>query len=164
MPNGHRKFRFVSQLEHRNGWWTQHRLYYLTEYLTKTIANISGRNAWKGSGKSDRLHTKRDAMLSKVQIISKALSDIEYVRSLEGRLGRLVTEAYVRCLTYTHGKILMRIASLHGMLTINRSLTNRICGRPLGGSLHQRTPAVKRDIRARRDQMRRWLVSATGVI
>lgn len=37
------------------------------------------------------------------QIISKALSDIEYVRSLEGRLGQLVTEAYVRCLTYTHG-------------------------------------------------------------
>lgn len=37
------------------------------------------------------------------QIIRKALSDIEYVRSLQGRLGRLVTEAYVRCLTYTHG-------------------------------------------------------------
>ncbi|CZR61827.1 related to multidrug resistance protein [Phialocephala subalpina] len=37
------------------------------------------------------------------EIIEKSLSDIEYVRNLHGRLGRLVTEAYVRCLTYTHG-------------------------------------------------------------
>lgn len=37
------------------------------------------------------------------EIIEKSLSDIEYVRSLHGRLGQLVTAAYVRCLTYTHG-------------------------------------------------------------
>ena len=39
------------------------------------------------------------------QIITRALSDIEYVRSLRGRLGNLVTEAYIRCLGYTHGTI-----------------------------------------------------------
>lgn len=37
------------------------------------------------------------------QIIARALSDIEYVRSLHGRVGKLVTEAYIRCLGYTHG-------------------------------------------------------------
>lgn len=38
------------------------------------------------------------------QIIDRALSDIEYVRSLKGRLGELVTDAYIRCLGYTHGR------------------------------------------------------------
>lgn len=42
-------------------------------------------------------------LMIELQIISKALADLEYVRSLHGKLGRLVTEAYVRCLTYTHG-------------------------------------------------------------
>ena len=38
------------------------------------------------------------------QIINRALSDIGYVTSLKGLLGEIVTEAYVKCLTYTHGK------------------------------------------------------------
>lgn len=38
------------------------------------------------------------------QIIERSLSDIGYVTSLEGRLREIVTEAYVKCLTYTHGK------------------------------------------------------------
>jgi hypothetical protein len=41
------------------------------------------------------------------QIINRSLSDIEYVRSLQGRLGCLVTEAYIRCLGYTHGMDLL---------------------------------------------------------
>lgn len=84
-------------------------------------------------------------MLSKVQIITKALSDIEYVRSLEGGLGQIVTEAYVRCLTYTHGEIVTQIASLHGKLTRTRSLTCGIYGGPLGGSFHQGAPTLRRD-------------------
>ncbi|PVH69662.1 MFS general substrate transporter [Cadophora sp. DSE1049] len=50
-----------------------------------------------------QLRISLEGMEGRDEIITKALSDIEYVRSLEGRLGRLVTEAYVRCLTYTHG-------------------------------------------------------------
>lgn len=31
------------------------------------------------------------------------LSDIEYVRNLDGKLGEVVTNVYVNCLSYTHG-------------------------------------------------------------
>jgi hypothetical protein len=44
-------------------------------------------------------------LISPFQIISRSLADIEYVRSLHGRLGKLVTEAYITCLGYTHGTI-----------------------------------------------------------
>lgn len=95
-------------------------------------------------------------MLSTVQIINKALSDIEYVRSLEGRLGQLVTEAYVRCLTYTHGEIVRQIASLHGMLTSNRCFTNGVRCCPLGGCVYQGAPTLKLDFRAWQDGMGMW--------
>ncbi|ESZ91294.1 efflux pump antibiotic resistance protein [Sclerotinia borealis F-4128] len=36
------------------------------------------------------------------QIIERALSDIEYVRALDGKLGELVTNVYVNCLSNTH--------------------------------------------------------------
>ncbi|KAA8573503.1 hypothetical protein EYC84_005088 [Monilinia fructicola] len=36
------------------------------------------------------------------RIIERALSDIEYVRGLEGKLGEIVTNVYVNCLSYTH--------------------------------------------------------------
>ncbi|RDW91785.1 MFS general substrate transporter-53 [Coleophoma crateriformis] len=51
------------------------------------------------------------------QIITKALSDIEYVRSLRGWVGQIVTEAYIRSLAYTHsisliGEMVALIAAL----------------------------------------------------
>ncbi|KAH8591517.1 major facilitator superfamily domain-containing protein, partial [Bisporella sp. PMI_857] len=36
-------------------------------------------------------------------VIERSLKDLEYVKGLEGRLGEVVTRAYIRCLTYTHG-------------------------------------------------------------
>jgi hypothetical protein len=38
------------------------------------------------------------------QIITKALNDLGYVRGLRGTLGTLVTNAYIKCLAYTHGE------------------------------------------------------------
>lgn len=38
-----------------------------------------------------------------LQIIDRALSDLEYVRSLKGHVGELVTQAYIKSLSYTHG-------------------------------------------------------------
>jgi hypothetical protein len=38
------------------------------------------------------------------QIIEKAVSNIEYVLHLEGRLQEIVVKAYVTGLEYTHGK------------------------------------------------------------
>jgi hypothetical protein len=63
-----------------------------------------------------------------LQIITKALSDIEYVRSLQGRLGELVTAAYVKCLAYTHGwSNLQETLSLGHIANprLARRLTNR---------------------------------------
>jgi hypothetical protein len=39
-----------------------------------------------------------------MQIIDRSLSDIEYVRSLQGHVGKLVSQAYIKSLTYTHGE------------------------------------------------------------
>ncbi|KAF7898961.1 uncharacterized protein EAF01_008174 [Botrytis porri] len=36
------------------------------------------------------------------KIIEQALSDIEYVRNLDGKLGELVKIVYVNCLSFTH--------------------------------------------------------------
>ncbi|KAH8655148.1 major facilitator superfamily domain-containing protein [Tricladium varicosporioides] len=36
------------------------------------------------------------------QIISRALSDLEYVRLLKGHLGTIITSAYIKSLAYTH--------------------------------------------------------------
>ena len=40
-------------------------------------------------------------------IINRALSDIEYVKQLQGKLGELVTKVYVEFLGYTHCKLMI---------------------------------------------------------
>lgn len=41
---------------------------------------------------------------SGTKIISRVLSDLEYVQLLKGHLGTIVTSAYIKSLAYTHGK------------------------------------------------------------
>jgi len=38
------------------------------------------------------------------EIIGRALTDVDFVTGLKGRVGEIVTTAYVRCLGFTHGK------------------------------------------------------------
>ncbi|KAH6719494.1 major facilitator superfamily domain-containing protein [Leptodontidium sp. MPI-SDFR-AT-0119] len=75
-------------------------------YLSSNIGMVGGLSiaaAVLQSTLRKQLRISLEGMGGRDKIITKALSDIEYVRSLEGRLGQIVTEAYVRCLTYTHG-------------------------------------------------------------
>ncbi|CAL3973329.1 unnamed protein product [Diplocarpon coronariae] len=41
------------------------------------------------------------------RIIGRALSDIEYVRSLGGQLGQIVTQLHVNSLAFSHGEIIL---------------------------------------------------------
>jgi hypothetical protein len=53
------------------------------------------------------------------EIIERALSDIDYVIGPKGRLGDLVTAAYVQCLTDTHGiSLIGAIVALIAVLSI----------------------------------------------
>ncbi|KAL5313521.1 hypothetical protein ACEPPN_017941 [Leptodophora sp. 'Broadleaf-Isolate-01'] len=75
-------------------------------YLSSNIGMVGGlsiASAVLQSTLRKQLRISLEGMEGRDKIITKALSDIEYVRSLEGGLGQIVTEAYVRCLTYTHG-------------------------------------------------------------
>ncbi|KUJ07478.1 MFS general substrate transporter [Mollisia scopiformis] len=75
-------------------------------YLSSNVGMVLGlslASAILQSTLRKELRISLEGIKHREMIISKALSDIGYVRSLHGRLGRLVTEAYIRCLTYTHG-------------------------------------------------------------
>jgi len=67
------------------------------------VAGISIASALLQSTLRKQLRISLEGIDGMQDIITRSLADIEYVRSLKGRLGNLVTEAYVRCLGYTHG-------------------------------------------------------------
>ncbi|KAE9364881.1 major facilitator superfamily transporter [Stipitochalara longipes BDJ] len=75
-------------------------------YLSSSVGMVTGisiASALLQSTLRKQLRISLEGIDGMQDIINRALSDIEYVRSLEGRLGKLVTAAYVRCLGYTHG-------------------------------------------------------------
>ncbi|EHK97543.1 putative Aflatoxin biosynthesis ketoreductase nor-1 [Glarea lozoyensis 74030] len=51
---------------------------------------------------SSNLRIALEGKKNREDIINRALSDIEYVKGLHGKLGELVTKVYVDCLGYTH--------------------------------------------------------------
>jgi hypothetical protein len=63
------------------------------------------------------------------------------VRSLEGRLGKIVTEAYIRCLGYTHGMV--SLVSVPSRLRANDSLQVFLY---LDPSLLSLQPSVSRNV------------------
>ncbi|KAN0099992.1 MFS general substrate transporter [Hyaloscypha variabilis] len=75
-------------------------------YLSSSVGMVAGisiASALLQGTLRNQLRISLEGIDGMQNIINRSLSDIEYVRSLEGRLGKLVTEAYVRCLGYTHG-------------------------------------------------------------
>ncbi|KAF4627684.1 hypothetical protein G7Y89_g10464 [Cudoniella acicularis] len=77
-------------------------------YLSMNIGTVGGLSiaaAILQSTLRKQLSISLEGMQDREQIIKSALSDIEYVRSLKGDLGAIVTAAYVKCLAYTHSKL-----------------------------------------------------------
>lgn len=86
-------------------------------YLSSNIGMVGGLSvaaAILQSTLRKQLRISLEGMEGRDEIITKALSDIEYVRSLRGRLGTLVIDAYVKCLGYTHGKKFLSADGLCG--------------------------------------------------
>ncbi|TVY80511.1 Vacuolar membrane amino acid uptake transporter fnx2 [Lachnellula suecica] len=74
-------------------------------YLSSSIGMVSGLSiaaALLQSTLRKQLRISLEGMEGREQIIDRAVSDLDYVRSLQGRLGELVTAAYIKCLGYTH--------------------------------------------------------------
>ncbi|KAF7872240.1 hypothetical protein EAF04_003164 [Stromatinia cepivora] len=67
-----------------------------------TVVGLSVAGSVMQDGLERRLRVALEGWDGNEAIIERALSDIEYVRSLEGKLGEVVTSVYVNCLSYTH--------------------------------------------------------------
>lgn len=70
------------------------------------VVGISASSALLQSSLRKQLRVSLEGTDGMNEIISRALSDIEYVRTLRGQVGEVVTEVYVKCLGYTHGMAL----------------------------------------------------------
>jgi hypothetical protein len=53
----------------------------------------------------EELRIGLEGIKGREEIVEKALKDIDFVMGLKGNVGEIVTKAYVRCLTYTHGNL-----------------------------------------------------------
>ncbi|KAF7960104.1 hypothetical protein EAE96_001703 [Botrytis aclada] len=66
------------------------------------VVGVSGAGSVMEAGLEKGLRVALEGWEGRQKIIEHALSDIEYVRNLDGTLGELVKEVYVNCLSYTH--------------------------------------------------------------
>jgi hypothetical protein len=77
-------------------------------YLSSNLGMVTGLSvaaAILQSTLRKQLRIALEGRDNREEIISRALSDIEYVKQLHGKLGEVVTRAYVECLGYTHRKL-----------------------------------------------------------
>jgi hypothetical protein len=75
-------------------------------YLSSNIGMVGGLSiaaAILQTSLRKNLRIALEGLDNREKIIERALSDIEYVRSLSGNLGKVVTEIYIKCLGQTHG-------------------------------------------------------------
>jgi Na+/glutamate symporter len=76
-------------------------------YLSSNLGMVTGLSVAASILQSTlrkQLRIALEGRKDREKVITKALSDIEYVKQLQGKLGELVTKAYVECLGYTHRK------------------------------------------------------------
>ncbi|KAF7940449.1 uncharacterized protein EAE98_000576 [Botrytis deweyae] len=66
------------------------------------VVGVSGAGSIMQAGLEKGLRVALEGWEGSQKIIERALSDIEYVRNLDGELGELVKNVYVNCLSYTH--------------------------------------------------------------
>lgn len=69
------------------------------------VSGLSIASAVLQTGLRKQLRIGLEGRSDREEILSRSLADIEYVVNLKGRLGGIVTAAYVKCLAYTHGKL-----------------------------------------------------------
>ncbi|TGO56817.1 hypothetical protein BOTNAR_0215g00120 [Botryotinia narcissicola] len=67
------------------------------------VVGVSGAGSVMEAGLEKGPRVALEGWEGSQMIIERALSDIEYVRNLDGKLGELVKSVYVNCLSYTHG-------------------------------------------------------------
>ncbi|KAK6609499.1 major facilitator superfamily transporter [Botrytis cinerea] len=67
------------------------------------VVGVSAAGSVMEAGLEKGLRVALEGWEGRQKIIEQALSDIEYVRNLDGKLGEVVTNVYVNCLSYTHG-------------------------------------------------------------
>jgi len=78
-------------------------------YLSSNIGMVGGlsiASAVLQTGLRKQLRIGLEGVEGREEIIGRALQDVGFVMGLKGRIGRLVTEVYVRCLGGTHGTFL----------------------------------------------------------
>ena len=68
------------------------------------VAGLSIASAVLQTGLRKRLRIGLEGIEGREIIIGRALQDVGFVMGLKGRIGRVVTEIYVRCLGGTHCK------------------------------------------------------------
>lgn len=76
-------------------------------YLSSNIGMVSGisiASAVLQTGLRKQLRIGLEGMQDREEIVEGALSDVEFVKGLTGRVGEIVTSVYIRCLAYTHGE------------------------------------------------------------
>ncbi|KAF7874623.1 uncharacterized protein EAF02_008600 [Botrytis sinoallii] len=66
------------------------------------VVGVSGAGSIMQAGLEKGLRVALEGWEGSQKIIERALSDVEYVRNLDGELEELVKSVYVNCLTYTH--------------------------------------------------------------
>ncbi|KAI9825531.1 MAG: hypothetical protein M1819_000523 [Sarea resinae] len=74
-------------------------------YLAQNVGvalGMSGASAVLQASLRVVLEGKLEDVEGKAEIIDRALSDVQYVQALKGRVAELVISAYVQCLMYTH--------------------------------------------------------------
>ncbi|EPE32005.1 MFS general substrate transporter [Glarea lozoyensis ATCC 20868] len=74
-------------------------------YLSSNVGMVTGLSVAASILQSTlrkQLRIALEGKKNREDIINRALSDIEYVKGLHGKLGELVTKVYVDCLGYTH--------------------------------------------------------------
>jgi hypothetical protein len=78
-------------------------------YLSSNLGMVTGLSVAASILQSTlrkQLRIALEGRNNREDIINRALSDIEYVKGLHGKLGELVTKVYVECLGYTHCKFM----------------------------------------------------------
>lgn len=76
-------------------------------YLSSNVGMVTGisvASAVLQTSLRKQLRIDLEGRFDREEVLEKSLASIEYVVNLKGKLGDVVTTAYVTCLTYTHGK------------------------------------------------------------
>jgi hypothetical protein len=97
-------------------------------YLSSNIGNVMGLSIGSAvlqTGLRKQLRIGLEGTDNREELIEKALSDLEFVKGLKGKVGQIVTEAYIRCLAYTHGKLVFFCSHILSLLSL---VANHLAG------------------------------------